>query len=248
MQRLLLASADDTLVEEVKKQLDNTYQIETCADGDQALKLLREFDPDLLMVDTKLVGTDCFCVIRTARSAGRWVGILAVTTLSNTYILNQLQMQNVDYILIKPCKLSVVISQLRQIGAAVADPQNEDWDVTKELENILLDLGFKMGRSRFNIVKNAVLIRYAAADNVMMKAIYSDVGKHSGGNSVQTEKAVRDGIKAAWEAGNRYVWQMYFLPGRDGQSCCPKSEEFITRIANCLRQRSRMKLPYHGHK
>ena len=247
MLRVLLASADEMLIKELNKQLRGQCLTECCSDGEKALELLRVFDPDVLLIDTHLAKTDCITVLRTIRTSGRKLGILVVTNLRDTCTMNRLVAQNVNYIMIKPCRLNTVIAQIREIGLYMQD-SNREWCPENEVENILLDLSFRVGPESYNAIRFAVLAKYYAVDGVMMKEIYYQVAKAYGGNSVQKEKAIRDGIKAAWARGDLSLWQMYFPPDRNGQPRCPTNEEFITRIANCLLQRSRIKRPYQQKK
>lgn len=248
MLRVLLASGDVDLARKAKEELGKICLVECCNDGDSALNLLRVFDPDVMMIDTRLPGTDALAVIRTARASFRKVGILVVTAQRDTYTEQHLAALHVDYVLIKPCKLSAVVSQILNIGSFVSDVCGSDAWGENEVSSILLDLGFRVGTGQYYAVKQAVLARFHSAQDTLMKDIYYQVAKACGGNSLQKEKSIRDGIKVAAGRGDMRIWQLYFLPGHDGMWHCPTNEEFVTRISDCLRQSGRYKLPYETKK
>lgn len=244
MLRVLLASADETLVDSVKSQLFTDCVVETCCDGESALGLLHDFDPDVMMIDTRLSGTDAITVIRTARAVGKRLGILVVTVQRDICTLNRLAALEVNYVLNKPCRPIAVVSHIWDIGFYIKNPDADGWCVENDADEILLDLGFRMGPGNYSSIRQAILAKYYAVEGVMMKDIYYEVTKAFGGNSRQKEKAIRDGIKAAWARGDPKLWQMYFPLERDKEHRCPTNEEFVTRIAACLQRKTRIKRPY----
>lgn len=248
MLRVLLASADETLINSVKYQLDDRCQLETCGGGEPALELIRVFDPDVMMIDTHLSGTDAFTVIRTARLTGKQLGIVVVTALQDDCTIKRLAAMDVNYIFLKPCKPTVVVSQLMDIGWYMRSTAPESWCVDDGANGILLDLGFRMGPKNYTAVRQAILARFHADNGALMKDIYYEVGKVCGGTSQQKEKAIRDSIKSAMKRGDPRVWNLYFEPNRDGTCRCPTNEEFVARIAACLLRKTRLKLPYENTK
>ncbi len=236
--RVLLATADVPLLREVEKQLHG-YLVETCTDGDRALDLLAEFDPDVMLIDTSLNGLDCMSVLRAARGSGRTLGILAVTVQRDPPTLQCLADLGVNYILNKPCRLSAVLSNLVSLANYVAELPANGRCIENELDCILLDLGFRMGPGNYRQVMQAVLCYYKSWEELKMKELYYEVAQICGGTIQQKEKSIRDGIKSAYKRGNPSLWNAYFRTYE-----CPTNENFVAVLAKCLHRGRRHKLPY----
>ena len=67
---------------------------------------------------------------------------------------------------------------------------------------------------------------------LVTKEIYPMVAKHYDATAVQVERSVRSAINAAWEAGDEYVWRLYFPMLGDGSLNRPTNGTFIARLAD----------------
>lgn len=244
MLRLLIASADEAIVSQVKEQLQGEYLIESCGSGKWALELLGCFSPDLLLLDAYLTDVDCITVQRGLRASGKRVRTIFISRLLDEYTVMQMTNLGVDCILPKPCKGTLLISHICGLGYLVLHPDDKDWHVDMEIDNILLDLGFRVGPDRYRLLKEAIIVRYYDQGNMLMKQLYAEVVRKHGGNVLQVEKAIRDCIRAARDTGEPETWGLLFRTEKHGEKYCPSNEELINRIVVYLAHRSRIKPPY----
>lgn len=244
MQRILIADTSSALTQTLEKQLNKDYLVEVCHEGDRALGLLFDFEPDILVLDTMIPGIDAVSILHALRATGRDTQVIATTRCTHEYVLAQLQRYGVANVLARPCTLGALVARIRDVSFQLSNPCCDDWCVENETENILLRLGFEMGYSRYSCVYHGVLIKYQTMDSSATKYVYPEVAKICGGSADRVEKAIRDAIKKAWLTGSEHMWRMYFEPGRNGIVQCPSNEVLLARIAGCLRQRSRIKKPY----
>lgn len=244
MQRLLIADTSNVFAKAIARQLSGSYLIEICDNGQRALELIGSFEPDILLLDLQVPGEDGISILHALHTAGKDIRVIVMSRLLDEFICRQLEQLQVCYVLRKGCALSTVITRIRDVSFRLSNPETEAWYLENETERILLELGVNMGSGRFYYTSCAILLKYADPDGFVTKCIYPEVAKRFGGTATQVEKAIRDGIRAAWKNGNRAIWQLYFPPGGDGRSECPSNEVFIARIAGALRQKARMKMPY----
>ena len=244
VQRLLIATGSDVIASLLEKELSDEFLVEICWDGSDTLQLLHSFDPDILFLDTMLPGIDSFTVLHTLRSSGRSTGVILLSDLIDTVTVHRLASLGVRYILPKPCKPNLAVSNIRDLAFQLRYPNTEDWCIENELDWILTTLYFRIGPTRNKIVWNAILYRYHHPGSSYMKDVCPAVAHMCDGNMAQVEKAIRDAVHAAFAKGDMRIWQMYFPPGRDGVMKCPGGDEFISRIAQCLIQHARIKPPY----
>ena len=242
MLRLLIADTADVFDNALMKQLQGQYLVEVCADGREAIKLLSEFEPDILLLDLCLPETDGVSVIRSLRAAGMHTSVLVMSAYTGDYVLNVLESLNVDYVFPKPCDLGSVLCTIRDVGLRLAC-QNH-WDLENEVDRLLLSLGFRMGKIAYQCTFDAICMKYESFDCPATKILYPAVAKKNGGNGNQVEKAIRDAIKVAWNTGNRSLWKLYFPSKTNDDAKCPTNEEFLTRMVKILLSGKRLRLPY----
>ena len=244
MQRLLVASGSGVLAAHLGKELAGRFHIETSSDGDETLTLIHGFDPDILLLDTMLPGTDSFTLLHTLRASGRTTGVIVLSDLTDHLTVSRLNALNVSYILPKPCALNAILINIQDLSFRLKYPDTEDWLIDNEIDRILLSLNFRIGPTRNKILWHAVRYRYDHPDSSYTKEVCPAVAKCCGGNASQVEKALRDAIRNTFSTGNKAIWQMYFPPQAEHDLKCPGGDAFISRIAHCLIQRARIKPPY----
>lgn len=244
MLRLLIADRDGSVGEAIQKQLSGEYIVELCKDGGRVLELAAEFDPDMILLDLRLPGMDGLSVLELLRSSGRTARVFAMSDYWSEYLLTALEKLEVCGVFTVPCTVDCLIAGIREAGFRIRYPEDTDWCVELEADRILLSLGFRMGRSKYTCVYEAICVKCADFNMAITKEVYPAVVNKMGGNEKQMEKAIRDTIHAAFAGGDPRVWRLYFVPGQDGQLHCPTNDEFITRIARALLQRSRFRVPY----
>jgi hypothetical protein len=143
----------------------------------------------------------------------------------------------VTYIFPKPCALGSVVSFLHRLASGL--PDLSAWCAETEIDNVLLNMGFHCGRSRYQCTFQAILLKYCGKGGDTTKYLYSEVRKLCGKKSIDVvEKAIRDAIRHAWDHGDPQVWELYF-PVCDKQGC-PSNEVFIARIALAIKNRERL--------
>lgn len=242
MLRLLIADTAEVFDKTLKKQLQDQYLVEICSDGTEAIERIIDFEPDILLTDLRLPGTDGLSVIRALRASGRDTRVLVISGYTGDYALSVLESLNVDYVFAKPCDLGAVLCTIQDISLQICCA--DQWCLENEADRILMSIGFRMGRIGYACTCDAVCMKYENFDCGTTKELYPTIAKKHGGNPKQVEKAIRDAIKHAWNTGNRSLWKLYFPPKRDGEVYCPSNDEFLARMAKTLMCGKRIKLPY----
>jgi len=241
MRRIMIADASHTMCENISKRLSHEFTVACCHDGQAALEMIESFEPDVLVIDLMLPIIDGIGVVSTVRATERCMDILAITPTDSDYILMQMQRLDVQYVCRRPCNVDGLVCSIRQLAIK---SELTPWCAEKEIDNILLQLGFSTSIAKYRNVHTAILLRYHGENGTMTKSLYPAVAAQCGGNAPQMEKSIRDAIKKAWTIGNRAVWNMYFISGQTER--CPSNELFISRIARAIEARERIKKPYEA--
>lgn len=240
MCRILIADATDCFANGLVKRLKYDYTVKLCRNGKDILAIIREFDPDIIFMDLALPGCDHLKVLHTVSTSGSNAQMVVISDNTSVQVQQILAGIGVVRIFPKPSSLENVICFLHRLASGL--PDLSLWCAETEIDATLLYIGFQCGRSRYNCIYQAVLLKYYGKGGDSAKYLYSEVRKLCGKKSIDVvEKAIRDAIRHAWEHGDRDVWRMYF-PVCD-QEGCPSNEVFIGRIALALINRERVKKP-----
>ena len=79
-QRLLVADDEADLVAELKPLLERSgFEITIAGDGEQALKLIEQVEPDLVILDVMMPRLDGREVLRRLRGADNWIPVILLT-------------------------------------------------------------------------------------------------------------------------------------------------------------------------
>lgn len=241
MQRILIADASCAFADGLAKQLKQDYMVKLCYNGMHILRSISEFDPDIILMDLSLPHCDPVSVLHTVKTSGCDAQLVVLSTNTSIQVQQILAGIGVIRIFPRPCSSGSVIGFLHRLASGL--PDLSQWCAETEIDSTLLYMGFQCGRSRYDCIYQAILLKYYGNGGDSAKFLYSEVRKLCGKKSIEVvEKAIRDAIGHAWMHGDREVWKLYFPVCE--QEGCPSNEVFIARIALALKNRQRLKKTY----
>ncbi|GAA1859909.1 response regulator transcription factor [Myceligenerans crystallogenes] len=107
------------------------FEVHAAADGNSALQLVRDLDPDLVVLDVMLPDMDGFTVTRRMRATGKHAPVLFLTARDDTQDKIQgLTVGGDDYVT-KPFSLEEVVARIRAVLRRTGTPVPEDEAVLK---------------------------------------------------------------------------------------------------------------------
>lgn len=109
MYRVLLVLDSDDLSAVLHKKLSTDFEVEIC-DAATAAEIIDHYQPDALILDLFLSGTDGFQMLLNATYSVP--SIILLTLLVSSDILELAAKLNVNYIFLKPFKISVLVKLL----------------------------------------------------------------------------------------------------------------------------------------
>jgi two-component system response regulator MprA len=114
--RVLVADDDEGVTSVVARTLiRDGYEVRTASDGDAALRSLREWRPDAIVLDVLMPGTDGLAVCRRIRSERPDLGILMLTAKDGAGDQIVGLDAGADDYLVKPFSLQVLAAHLRAV-------------------------------------------------------------------------------------------------------------------------------------
>lgn len=237
--RILITDEELCIANNLAEGLQKNFDVIVCAESRQLLKLICEFEPDVLILDLCLPESNAFEFINTIRASGNTMEIIATSRFSADYVAQALEKFGIFYLIIKPFRNEFVATC---IYAAVQ--KRCSWDIELELHSILGSLSFQLGTNRARCVAEGILSWHRSDGNIATKQLYLELAKIYNKSAASIEKAIRDAIHHAWNRGNRNLWAAYFPEQNTLRQRCPSNEVFIARMAQCLWTKERIRLPY----
>ena len=233
--KLLIAEGAENVRLALADLLRGAFQVKVCADGNEARKLLRQFRPEILVLDLMLPGYDGISLLQWAVSVDIRPMVLATTRFSNDYVVDAAARLGVGYLMMKPCDLSATVERIRDLSQRLCPPQVAAPDPETRASNLLLALGVPTKLRGYGQLRTAVVLMARNPSQSVTKVLYPEVAKHCGCESMHVERSIRSAIAAAWEKRDDNIWKLYFRPDDSGQIPRPTNAAFISRLADSLR-------------
>lgn len=124
------------------------------------------------------------------------------------------------------------------VGASVAPTLNAN--ISKQIDNVLLDIGIPMHLTGYPYVKRAIII--VAEDperiNRITYELYPELASEFSTSANRVERAIRHGIEIAFDRCDVDVLYRYFGNSISPIKGKPTNSEFIARIAAYVRNHS----------
>lgn len=250
MAEIRVAIVDDN--EELRATLSAFLQREQgikvvgeAGNGLDAMKIIGETHPDVLLLDMIMPGLDGFGVLARLQqlSAQKRPQIIAVTALGRDDFIRRAVEMGVTYYMIKPVELPVLMERIREIALPAAvqpkDPRTvamPQLSLEDRLSNLFLMMGMPAHIKGYQYLREAV--RLVVSTPTMLggitKELYPAIAHKFGTTSSKVERAIRHAIEVAWSRGRVDSLNQAF-------GCCvvfpeekPTNGEFIALLADKL--------------
>ncbi len=118
MKRILVADDDRNVLYLISEVLSRSeFEVSQAVNGDQALKMARETEPDLVLLDIMMPGLDGIEVCRALKSdpATKGLKVIMVTAKTGRKDIEAGQSAGADYYITKPFKLSELIGIIESL-------------------------------------------------------------------------------------------------------------------------------------
>lgn len=234
MTRILIADSCEEFRLGLTDLLQDRYFIRSCSTGTQAIGLLEEFCPDLLIVDLILQGVDGLTVMHNARKLENTPAIMTVTAFYPTYATAQFPNLNVAFAAQKPCDLQALAQRIDDLVENVCVPSLPAPTPRCAVTAALMELGIAPSRTGFLYIRDAIMMLSDHPGLRVTKHIYPELAKRYNTGSTAVEKNIRDTIASLWHNTDPQVLSRYFLPAPNGKIPRPSNHVFLATMSELL--------------
>ena len=220
--------------------------VKICTDGDQTLKAVKEFLPDVLLMDVTLPLIDGMGVMETLNTFGRNdLRVIILSSINSDVITTKIMSMGAFYYMLKPVDTGIVLSRIRQSLIAeipAGSKASAEHPVTsKELEiavtKLMREIGIPAHIKGYQFIREAILLSIRDYDiiNSITKQLYPAIACQYSTTPSRVERAIRHAIESTWNKGFVKSDDKLFGYTLSTDRGKPTNAEFIAIAADKLR-------------
>ena len=213
----------------------------TAGDGEQAIRMITDRKPDILVLDLMLPKKDGIGVLKAISAMERKPITLATSAFVTEYVSTVAANLGVRYLMLKPCDLSAVVERLEEMQASEnlrlpAPRRNSKTSIESMVTGIIHEIGVPAHIKGYQYLREAIIIAVNDMDviNAITKVLYPQVAKTFQTTPSRVERAIRHAIEVAWDRGDLDTLQRFFGYTVSNTKGKPTNSEFIALIADKL--------------
>lgn len=233
MQNLLIADSSEEFALSLSAALQPSFKVYCCKNGREALEQLQLNVPDVIVIDLMLPEIDGISLLHAIRQWDIHPAILATTRIISDYVVENVQKLGIGYLMVKPCDIPSTADRVMDLCRR--DPISQPSNPRVRVVAILSSLGISSKLKGFSYLQEAIILMSERPGMSITKELYPSTGAVFDTNGSLVERSIRTAIQKAWENRDNVVWKRYFLADADGNVPHPTNAQFISRIAETIR-------------
>ena len=223
------------------QRADGFHVVGTANDGEQAIRMIEEKKPEVLVLDLMLSKKDGISVLKSIAGMERRPMTLATSVFVTEYVSTAAANLGVRYLMLKPCDMTALVERLEEIRGGeslrMSVPRRPDKNsIEAMVTSIIHEIGVPAHIKGYQYLREAIIIAVNDMDviNAITKVLYPQVAKTFGTTPSRVERAIRHAIEVAWERGDLDTLQRFFGYTVSNTNGKPTTSEFIALIADKL--------------
>ena len=212
----------------------------TACDGEQAMQLLEERKPDILVLDLMLAKKDGLSILKSMTGWERRPAVVATSGFMTDYVASAAAGLGVAYLILKPCDLQALVDRLDELrfdsGRLSIQRRPAQQSIEALVTGIIHEIGVPAHIKGYQYLREAIIIAVGDMDviNAITKVLYPQVAKTFQPTPSRVERAIRHAIEVAWDRGDLDTLQRFFGYTVSNTKGKPTNSEFIALIADKL--------------
>ncbi len=213
----------------------------TAPDGEQAITMITQRKPDILVLDLLLAKKDGIAVLKSISGMDHRPITLATSRFVTDYVGSIASGLGVKYMMLKPCDMPTLVQRLEEMRGSEAqrklpDRRADKTNIESMVTSIIHEIGVPAHIKGYQYLREAIIIAVNDMDviNAITKVLYPQVAKTFQTTPSRVERAIRHAIEVAWDRGDLDTLQRFFGYTVSNTKGKPTNSEFIALIADKL--------------
>ena len=239
-------------------------------DGIEALDLIQEKEPDLVILDIIMPHLDGLGVLEKLNNMNlnKMPRVIILSAVGQDKITQKAIKLGADYYVVKPFDMDVFIKRIRDmfnstesseqsvnrlaqqntmvsretISQQVAQEKSEPQDLETEITNIIHEIGVPAHIKGYMYLREAItmVVNDMELLSAVTKELYPSIAKNYNTTASRVERAIRHAIEVAWGRGQVEAINKLFGYTINTEKGKPTNSEFIAIIADKLRLKNKV--------
>ncbi len=248
-----------TLANYIREQ-DDMEVIGIAKDGEEAVEMLRNINPDVLLLDVIMPHLDGIGVlekISIIKNDKKPICIM-LSAVGQDQITQRAVSLGADYYLVKPFDIGLLIKRIRELkklkpGQGISlfrgreikqqyvdiplDEENTEKNLEALVTNIIHEVGVPAHIKGYQYLREAIIMVVNDIDviNQITKSLYPQIACKFSTTPSRVERAIRHAIEVAWGRGDQQTVEKIFGYTISASKGKPTNSEFIAMISDKLR-------------
>jgi len=233
-------------------------------DGLEALKLIKEKKPDLIVLDIIMPHLDGLGVLERLNmmNINPMPKVIVLSAVGQDKITQRAISLGADYYVVKPFDMEVFTKRIRQmfnntigndtvkkpvsfideVSVNVNVSKNEIKDLEGEITNIIHEIGVPAHIKGYMYLREAItmVVNDMELLSAVTKELYPSIAKKFNTTASRVERAIRHAIEVAWSRGQVETINKIFGYTVHNDKGKPTNSEFIAMVADKLRLKNKV--------
>ncbi len=259
MSKLNVVIADDNermirLLGEIVSKDEELQVVGTAKDGEEAYKLIKDKEPDVVLLDIvmpKLDGLAVMDKVNNDGDIGKRPSFVMVSAVGHEQVTEAAFARGADYYIMKPFDNDMVINRIKNVRQVRTFPnirkvnayeklrQEPELNLEEQVTAIIHDVGVPAHIKGYQYLREAIIMSVLDMDmlNSVTKILYPEVAKKFQTTPSRVERAIRHAIEVAWSRGRvETIEEMFGYTVSVGKGK-PTNSEFIALITDKIRMK-----------
>ncbi|OPJ56956.1 sporulation transcription factor Spo0A [Alkalithermobacter paradoxus] len=263
--KIVLADDNKDFCQIIKEYLGSEDDVEILGiakDGVEAIELVVEKQPDLLVLDIIMPHLDGLGVIEKLNEMNleKMPKIIILSAVGQDKITQRAINLGADYYVVKPFDFNVFINRIRElVGTRVITPVETNrntveikntkpsfvkpsGNIEAEITNIIHEIGVPAHIKGYLYLREAIkmVINNVELLSAVTKELYPNIAKEFNTTPSRVERAIRHAIEVAWSRGKVDTINQLFGYTVHNTKGKPTNSEFIAMVSDKLRLEHKM--------
>ncbi len=257
-EKIKVVIADDNvefaeIVKNFLNQKEDIEVIDIAKDGEEAVKILKEKEPDVALLDVIMPQLDGIGVLEKLNAMPKKLktNFIMLSAIGQDIITQKTVVLGAQYYMLKPFDLELLAKRLREIKHGMVEapkyvgiPLKKSTYITDgkdtletSITNIIHEVGVPAHIKGYQYIREAITLAVNDMDviNSITKQLYPTLAKKFKTTPSRVERAIRHAIEVAWTRGSMDANNEMFGNTISATKGKPTNSEFIAMIADKLR-------------
>ena len=242
------------LLEDILKEDQDIEVVGKAENGLDALELIKEKKPDVVLLDLimpKLDGLGVMAKVSRDSEFKKSPSFIVITAIGQEGVTENAFELGANYYIMKPFDNNVILSRIKQIRGdyhtklidnhKVSAYENKTAYMERNLEsdvtNIIHEIGVPAHIKGYQYLRDAIMMSVNDSEmlNSITKLLYPSIAKRHKTTPSRVERAIRHAIEVAWSRGKMDTIDELFGYTVSNGKGKPTNSEFVALIADKIR-------------